>query len=289
MSIVVTGASGHLGRLTVEALLDRGVPAGQIVAGTRDVTAIKDLADRGVTVLTIDFEDPESLASAFQAGDAVLLISSSAVGPDRVRQHAAAIDAAKAAGVALIAYTSIPRGVDNTMLLAADHRETEKLLAASGVPHALLRNSWYLENYTRDLAGTIERGSMVGATDGGRFSVAARKDYAEAAAVVLSTEGHAGKVYELGGDTPVTLADVATAIGRTAGRTVTYQDVEQTQLEQILLQAGLPAPAAAIFADVDRGIKDGELLVTTGDLGRLIGHPATAPDVVFTAAVAELA
>ncbi len=286
MSLVVTGASGHLGHLTVEALLARGVPAGQIVAGARDVTKLKDLADQGVNVVTIDFDDPEGLKSAFHAGDAVLLVSSSAVGDDRVRQHGAAIDAAKAAGVALIAYTSIPRGVDNTMLLAADHRETEKLLAASGMPYALLRNSWYIENYARDLPGTLERGAMAGAAGDGRFSVAARADYADAAAVVLSTEGHAGKVYELGGDTPVTLADIAAAIGQAGGQPVTYTDLSPADLEQMLVQvAGMPAPFAAIMVDADRGIKDGELLVSTGDLSRLTGHPAATPVDVFKAAL----
>ncbi len=197
MTVVVTGATGHLGRLAVESLLDRGVAPEQIVATGRNVEKLADLAARGVVVRRADFDDPSTLAAAFAGADKVLLVSGSEVGK-RVQQHTNAIDAAKAAGVALIAYTSIPYADRSSLLLAEEHAATERVLAASGVPHVLLRNSWYLENYTAQLPTYLEHG-VAGAAGSGRVSAAARRDFAEAAATVLIEDGHAGAVYELGG------------------------------------------------------------------------------------------
>lgn len=274
MSIVVTGATGQLGRLVVESLLERGVPAAHIVAGGRDIAKLGDLARRGVQVRRIDFDDVASLREAFDGATRVLLISGNVPG-QRVTQHRNAIEAAKAAGVELIAYTSIAGADQADMLLAADHLATEHLLQESGVPFVLLRNSWYLENYTAQLATYVQHGAVMGSAGDGKVSAASRADYAQAAASVLLEDGHAGKVYELGGDQPFTLDDLAGAVAEVAGKPVTYRDLPAEEYAKVLIGAGLPEGYAAILADSDLGIARGELLVTTGDLRKLIGRDTT--------------
>jgi NAD(P)H dehydrogenase (quinone) len=285
MSIVVTGATGHLGRLVVEALLDRGVPGGQIVATGRRTETLADLAERGVVVRRADFDDPASLREAFTGAERLLLVSGSEPGR-RIEQHGNAIEAAKAAGVRHIAYTSIVRADTSSLLLAADHRGTEELLAASGVPHTLLRNAWYFENYTTRLPVYLEHG-IVGSVGAARISAAARADYAEAAAAVLTGEGHEGAIYELGGAS-FTMAELAEVVSTATGRTVTYTDLPVEQYAQVLVAAGLPEPVAAVFADGDRGAAAGELLVDGSDLEKLIERTPTPLADVVTAAAAQL-
>jgi NAD(P)H dehydrogenase (quinone) len=275
MTIVVTGATGQLGRLVVESLLDRGVPAAEIVAAGRSTDKIADLADRGVRVRRIDFTDPATLAEAFAGADRVLLVSSSEVGR-RAEQHRNAIDAAREAGVTLLAYTSIAQAETTTMLLAAEHQATETYLRESGVPFTLLRNGWYLENYTAQLPVALEHGAILGSAGEGRVSAATRADYAAAAAAVLTGEGHEGKAYELGGDHSFTLPELAAEITRQTGTEVAYRDLPVEEYTQVLVGAGLPEQAAAVFADSDRGIARGELLVESGDLSRLAGRPTTS-------------
>ena len=154
-----------------------------------------------------------SLDAAFAGVDRLLLVSGSAVG-QRITQHANVIDAAKAAGVGFVAYTSITRADTSDLALAAEHQATEELLAASGLPHALLRNSWYLENYTGQVGTALEHGVVLGAAGEGRVSAATRADYADAAAVVLAGEGHEGAVYELGADRAFTLGEYAATLSR---------------------------------------------------------------------------
>ncbi|HYH35627.1 MAG TPA: SDR family oxidoreductase [Nocardioides sp.] len=284
MSIVITGATGQLGRLTVEALLRRGVPAEQITATGRRTETLSDLADQGVTVRRADYNDPASLDEAFAGADRVLLISSSEVG-QRAAQHGNAIDAAKRADVDLVAYTSIPKADSSSLLLAEEHRATEELLAESGLPHVLLRNSWYTENYTAQLPVFLEHG-IAGAAGQGRVSAATRADFADAAAAVLTENGHAGATYELGGPA-FTMTELADVVTGTTGRTVTYTDLPVEQYTQVLVGAGLPEPVAAVFADGDRGIARGELHVDTSDLEKLLGRPATPlADAVGEAATA---
>jgi NAD(P)H dehydrogenase (quinone) len=285
MSIVVTGATGHLGRLVVEALLDRGVPGGQIVATGRRTETLADLAERGVVVRRADFDDPASLREAFTGAERLLLVSGSEPGR-RIEQHGNAIEAAKAAGVRHIAYTSIVRADTSSLLLAADHRGTEELLAASGVPHTLLRNAWYFENYTPQLPVYLEHG-IVGSVGTARISAAARADYAEAAAAVLTGEGHEGAIYELGGAS-FTMAELAEVVSTATGRTVTYTDLPVEQYAQVLVAAGLPEPVAAVFADGDRGAAAGELLVDGSDLEKLIERTPTPLADVVSAAAAQL-
>ena len=275
MSVVVTGATGQLGRLTVEALLRRGVPASEVVATGRDTTGIKDLADRGVVVRRADFADQDSLATAFAGADKLLLISASVPVDERVANHRRAIDAALAAGVSLVAYTSTLRADTAATVIGATHRATEEYLRERRVPSVLLRNGWYLENYTGQLPLILQNGAVTGAAGQGRVSAASRADYAEAAAVVLTTEGHAGAVYELGGDESFTLAELAAAVSAAAGKQITYTDLPAQELARVLAGAGLPAGLAEVLADADLGLSRGELFTGSGDLGRLIGRPAT--------------
>ncbi len=285
MSIVVTGATGHLGRLAVEALLERGVPAADVVATGRRTEGLADLAERGVVVRTADYDDEASLKEALAGADRLLLVSGSEVG-QRVRQHGNAVAAARAAGVGFIAYTSIAHADTSTLLLAEEHRATEQLLAEAGVPHALLRNSWYTENYTAQLPVYLEHG-IAGAAGDGAVSAATRADYAAAAAAVVATDGHAGAVYELGGE-PFTMTELAQVVSAATGRTVTYTDLPVEQYQQVLVAADLPEPVAAVLADGDRGVAAGELLVEGDDLARLLGRAPTSLADAVAAAVTAL-
>lgn len=272
---IVTGATGGLGRLVVEDLLARGVPAGEIIATGRSIEKIDDLAARGVTVRRLDFDDPEALKDAFVAGDRVLLVSGSEVGK-RVPQHQAVIDAAVAADVAQLVYTSIPKADTTTMQLAAEHRLTEEAIVASGVPATILRNSWYLEGYASQVPTYLEHG-VLGSAGDGRVSGATRADFAEAAAVVLAAPAadHLGRTYELGGDESFTLADLAAAVSAATGQDVAYVEVPADQQLAILEAAGLPEPFPAIMVDVDHHIREGALEVAGHDLSTLLGRPTT--------------
>lgn len=284
MTIVVTGATGKLGRLTVEALLGNNVPAEHIVAGGRDLAKIDDFARRGVQVRRLDYDDPDSLDAAFAGADTVLLISGSEVG-QRVRQHRNAIAAAAKAGVGLIAYTSLAGADTSTMKLAAEHQETEQLLRNSGVPFALLRNSWYLDNYTEQLGPFVERGTITGSAGDGRISAATRADYAAAAAAVVTKDDQAGKIYELGGDQAFTMTEFAEQASAATGLPVSYRDLPVDEYAAVLEGAGMPAAVAEIMADSDRGISRGDLFVAGDDLRTLIGRPATTmPDAVAASA-----
>ena len=272
MTIVVTGASGQLGHLVVQDLLDRGVAAGQIVAAVRTPEKAADLAARGVQVREADYDRPETLAAAFAGADKVLLISGSEPGR-RVPQHRAAVDAAKEAGAGHLAYTSI-LGADTTPLgLASEHKATEELIRASGIPFTFLRNGWYTENYTAAITQAAAAGTLTGSAGDGRVSAAARADYAAAAAAVLAGEGHEGKVYELGGAPAWTYSELAAEIARAAGTPVTYQNLTVEQHKQALVDAGLPEPYAELLVDSDQGIAAGLLEDQSGELTRLIGHP----------------
>jgi len=284
MTLLVTGASGHLGRLAVLALLDRGVEPGSIVATARQLTAIKDLADLGVETRRADYDDPDSLDAAFAGVDRVLLVSSSAVG-QRFDQHRNVVDAAARQGVSLLAYTSVLRADASTLSLAEDHLATERYLAETGVPHLLLRNGWYLENYTENVAPALQSGAVYGAARDGRVSAAARADYAEAGAVAL-VEGTPGQVHELGGDAAFTMAEYAAAVTAASGTEVGYTDLPADEYAAVLESAGLPTGYAQLLADSDRGLADGDLLETSGTLSRLIGRPTTALSDALRAAVA---
>ncbi|MDL2080053.1 SDR family oxidoreductase [Streptomyces sp. GXMU-J15] len=272
MSIVVTGATGHLGRHVVEQLLEK-VPADQVTAVVRTPEKAADLAERGVRIAVADYNAPETFDGLFAAGDKVLLISGNEFDKGRVAQHTVVIEAAKAAGVALLAYTSAPGSL--TAALADDHRGTEEVLTGSGVPYVLLRNAWYHENYTENLAPVLEHNAVVAAVGEGRISSASRADYAAAAVAVLTGEGHENKTYELGGDEAWSMAEYAAELSRQTGREIAYNAVTGEVMKGILTGSGLPEPLAEILVGVDASIAKGELVISSGDLSRLTGRPTT--------------
>ncbi|MFF5760103.1 NAD(P)H-binding protein [Streptomyces longwoodensis] len=282
MGIVVTGATGHLGRHVVEQLLEK-VPAEQITAVVRDEAKAADLAARGVRLAVADYNRPETFDGVVSAGDKVLLISGNEFDKGRPQQHRVVIDAAKAAGAALLAYTSAPGTL--TAALADDHRATEETLLASGLPYVLLRNGWYHENYTENLAPVLEHHAVVAAAGEGRVSSAARADYAAAAVAVLTGEGHENATYELGGDTAWSFAEYAAELSARTGQEIVYNAVSTEVLTGILTGAGLPAPLAGVLAGVDASIEKGELVVPSGDLARLIGRPTTPLSEAIAAAL----
>ncbi|WP_225803611.1 SDR family oxidoreductase [Streptomyces sp. NK15101] len=275
MSIVVTGATGQLGRLVISELLAR-VPAESVVAVVRDKARAADLAERGVELRVADYSEPETLAGAFEAGDRVLLISGSEVG-QRVAQHTAVVSAAKAAGVAQLAYTGVLGGPEADFTLADEHKATEELILASGLPYTFLRNGWYSENYTANLAPVLTHGAVVASAGEGRIASASRADYAAAAAAVLTgpAEEHLNRAYELSGDTAWSLAEYAAEVAAQTGREIAYSDVPAATHLEILTGAGVPRPFAEILVDVDRAVAGGALALRTGDLARLTGRPTT--------------
>lgn len=279
----VTGATGHLGRLAVTSLLAHGVAADEIVAIGRNTERLAELADLGVTTRVADYSDRASLDAALAGVDRLLLVSGSEVG-QRVPQHLNVIEAAKAAGVDLVAYTSIPNAGTSGMVLAEEHRATEQALATSGLRHTLLRNGWYLENYTEQLGSHLEHGAVLGSAGDGRVSAATRADLAEAAAIVLLAEDPRA-VYELGG-AAFSLSELAATVSAETGREVAYVDLPADEFTRALVAAGVPEFFAQVLADSDLGLARGELLVEGDDLAELLGRPATTlAEAVRTAVV----
>lgn len=281
--IVITGASGQLGRLVIEELL-KTTPASRIIAAARKLDRVQDLAARGVQVRHADYERPETLDAAFKGADKLLLISSSEVG-SRVPQHKGVIDAAKRAGVHLLAYTSLLHADTSPLGLAGEHRETEAYLKASGVPFVVLRNGWYTENYTASIPAALSHGVFLGSAASGRISSAARADYAAAAAAVLTSEDQAGRIYELAGDDAYTLEDFAEEISRQSGKSVAYRNLPKAEYKEVLVGAGLPEVIADLLADSDIGASKGGLFDASGQLRKLIGRPTTPLAALVKAAL----
>ncbi|WP_188037760.1 SDR family oxidoreductase [Actinotalea sp. JY-7885] len=274
MSIVVTGATGHLGRHVVEELLERGVAPADVVAGGRALERVADLAERGVRTARVDYDDPASVAAVLGEGDTVLLISASEPGR-RVQQRGTVIDAAARAGVARLVYTSVLAADTTALVLAPEHKATEELLAASGLTTTVLRNGWYSENYVPTLEQARATGVVLSSTGGGRVASAARDDYAAAAAVVLTTDGHEGAVHELSGDTAWAFDELAAVLSELLGREVQHDDVTPEEHRAALLAAGLDEATAGFVVALDGNIRDGALAATSGTLSRLIGRPTT--------------
>lgn len=272
--IVVTGATGQLGQLVIKALLKK-VPASSIVAAVRNVEKAKDIAALGVQVRHADYSQPASWDVALKGADKVLLISSSEIG-QRAKQHRAVIDAAKKAGVKLLAYTSVLRADTSPLGLAAEHKETEEYIRASGVPFALLRHGWYTENYTAGIPGALAHGAVYGCAGNGRIASATRADYAEADAAVLIADNQAGKVYELAGDTAYTLAELAAEISRQSGKNIGYVNLPEAEYRNVLIKVGLPEAVADLLSDSDTGASKGGLFDDGHQLSKLIGRPTTS-------------
>jgi NAD(P)H dehydrogenase (quinone) len=283
--IATTGATGHLGRLVIAGLLEK-VPSKELVAIVRTPAKAADLAAKGVQVRRGDYGQPATLGAALQGVTTLLLVSSSEVG-QRATQHQAVITAARAAGVRLIAYTSILHGERSKLALAAEHVATERALAASGVPFVLLRNGWYLENYTDNLGPALQHG-FAGSAGTGRIAAAARADYAAAAAAVLTRPDQGGQVYELAGDVPFTMAELAAETSKQTGQQIAYADLPADKYRGVLIGVGLPAPMADILVDADLNIAKGELDDRGGVLARLIGRPTTTLAAAVSAGLARV-
>lgn len=273
--IAVTGASGHLGRLVIEALLARNLPANRIVAVVRDSQRVADFASRGVQVRSADYTQKDSLETAFEGVERLLLVSSNEVG-QRLPQHENVANAARNAGVGFLAYTSILKADASGMQLAADHKATEQIIRDSGIAFAFLRNSWYFENYTDQLPSILQHEAIFGSAGDGRVSAASRADYAAAAAAVLTDSNHENKVYELGGDEAFTLTELAAEISKQTEREIVYRDLPVEQYAQAIIGFGFPEPVARILGDADLGLKRGDLLTGSGDLRRLTSRPTTS-------------
>jgi NAD(P)H dehydrogenase (quinone) len=231
--ILVTGATGQLGRHVIQQLIQK-VPATQIVAAVRDPGKAADLAKLGVHVRLADYDRPDTLASALAGVNKVFLISASELGR-RLARHRAVIDAAKKAGVRLLVYTSILRAASSTLALAAEHKATEEAIRASGLPFVFLRNGWYIENYTESLGPVLAHGAVLGSSGDGRVAAATRADFAAAAVAVLTGTGQENRIYELGGDVPFSMADLAAEVSRRAGKPVVYQDLPPADYRNVLV------------------------------------------------------
>ncbi len=272
--IAITGATGQLGHLVIEQLL-KTVPANQIVAIVRNPAKAEALSQQGIVVRQADYTDEAAFTAALNGVDKLLLISSSEVG-QRAIQHQNVINAAKAAGVKFIAYTSLLHADTSPLGLHVEHVATEKALAASGIPYALLRNGWYTENYLASAPPALEHGVFIGAAGEGNIASATRADYAAAAAKVISEEGHAGKVYELAGDNAWTLSELAAELSKQSGKPVTYQNLSEADFAAALKGVGLPAGLAEMLADSDTGASKGGLFDDSRTLSKLIGRPTTS-------------
>jgi len=283
MTIAITGATGHLGRLVIDSLKTR-VPMGQIVALARSP---EKAADLGVEVRVFDYDRPATLTPALAGIDTLLLISASELGK-RARQHRSVVAAAQSAGVRRIVYTSLLRAETSSLGLAAEHAETEAIIKASGVQFTMLRNGWYTENYTGSIGGALTGGAFLGSANGARISSAARADYAEAAVAVLTGAGHDGKTYELAGDTAWTLPELAAELSRQSGRTIPYRDLPEADYAAVLAEAGVPKDVAQAIAGWDVAAAQGALFDESHQLSALIGHPTTPMAQSVTETLAAL-
>ncbi len=270
MTIAVSAATGQLGRLVVQELKARG-RAGETVALARSP---QKGADLGVPVRAFDYTAADMLVPALAGVETLLMISSSEIG-QRAVQHANVVAAAKAAGVGHIVYTSLLRADVSGIGLAAEHRATEAAIRESGVPFTFLRHGWYSENYAGSIGGALATGAVAGSAGAGRISAATRADFAAGAAAVLTGEGHAGKVYEMAGDSAFTLAELAAEIGRQVGRPVAYADMPPADYAKVLESVGVPAGFAEVIAGWDVAIAAGDLFDDSRTLSRLAGRPTT--------------
>ncbi|HEY5996792.1 MAG TPA: SDR family oxidoreductase [Candidatus Deferrimicrobiaceae bacterium] len=280
MTIGITGATGHLGRLVVARL--KSLMAPEILVALARTPA--KAAGLGIVVRVADYSDPGTLAVALEGIDTLLLISSSEIG-QRAAQHRNVIDAAKQAGVDHVVYTSLLHADRSPLDLAAEHVETERMLKDSGLGCTILRNGWYMENYTGSVKAALAGGAFIGSAGEGRISFAPRADYAEAAAAVLTGTGHEGRIYELAGDVAYTLADLAAEITRQTGKQIAYRNLPEPEYAAALRGFGLPEGIAAAIAGWDVGASKGALFDDGRQLSRLIGRPTTPLSVAVAEAL----
>ena len=270
MKIAITGATGQLGFVVVEKLKEKTAAENLVALVRRPEKA----ADLGVAARAFDYTKPETLAVSLNGVETLLLISGNEIGQREI-QHKNVIDAAKEAGVRRIVYTSLLHAATSEMALAPEHAATEKALIDSGITYTILRNGWYTENYAGSIAGAIQGGGFIGSAGDGKISSATREDFAEAAAVVLTTSGHANKIYELGGDEAYTLSDLAAEISKQTGKDIPYNNLPEADFAGVLVSVGLPKGFAKILADSDAKAAQGALYTDDKTLSKLIGRPTT--------------
>jgi NAD(P)H dehydrogenase (quinone) len=283
MTILLTGANGHYGRLVADRLLDR-VPAAELIVSVRDTAKAADLAERGVTVRHGDFDDPSTLE--FAGADRMLLVSTD--GPDDVRigQHAAAVAAAAKAGVRHIAYSSVTDADTSPVALARVHSATEKAIRASGLAFTFLRNGMYSEYFAGGAIDALAHGVLLSASGEGGLAAATRADLAEVAAIVLTSSGHEGKVYELTGPRAWTMAELAELVSAKSGKPLAHKDISGSELVEVLRGAGLPGFLADVLVDIQLKTRDGVFAAVRPDLAELLGRAPVTVEAAVTEALA---
>jgi NAD(P)H dehydrogenase (quinone) len=275
MSVVVTGATGHLGRLIIQHLLERGMQASEIIATGRSAEKLAELAAAsGVATAVIDYTQPETLDAAFAGARTLMFVSGSEAG-QRIEQHRNVVDAAVRAGISRIVYTSAPHADTTTLILAPEHKATEEMIRETGISFTFLRNNWYTENYVGAFKQSRASGTYLASVGDGRVASASRTDYAEAAAVVLTEEGHENTVYELSGDVAWNGNELAAAFSRLAGSDIPYAPVTPEGHADVLRSLGLDEGSVGFVVRLDGDTREGTLAETSGDLSRLIGRPTT--------------
>jgi len=284
--IAITAATGHFGQLAIDQLLAK-VPAAQIVGVVRNPAKASALTARGITVRTADYDnDAATFERAFRGVEKLLLISGMDIGR-RIAQHTNIIQGAKLAGVRLVVFTSLLHADQSPLNLAPEYIGTEKALKNSGLPHIILRNGWYHENYTANIPGALAHNAFLGSAGEGRISSAARADYAAAAVAALTGHAEIGKTYELAGDSSYTLSAFAAELSRQTARSIPYVNLPESEYADVLLKAGLPAPLAHGLASWDVGASLGALHDDSRTLSRLIGRPTTPLADAIRAALAK--
>lgn len=273
MTIALTGATGQFGSIVAETLL-KTVPAENIVASVRNPEKAEALKARGVDVRHGDFDQPETLDTAFAGVERLLIVSADGDNDTRIRQHKAAVDAAVRAGVGFIVYTSVGDAENSSLFLAPVHRATEEFIRESGIPYAFLRNNWYLENEAGSIQAVRAGAPWLTSAEDGKVGWATRRDYAEAAAAVLAGESRESAVYELSG-TPLTQAELAAIVGEVLGQEVAVQQVDDATYAKVMGEAGVPEAALPIVVAIQGAIRDGALDIESGDLAKLLNRPQT--------------
>jgi NAD(P)H dehydrogenase (quinone) len=273
VKLLVTGATGKLGTKVVEALL-KSVPANQLAVSVRNPEKAEGYRTRGVEVRQGDFDHPETLDSAFAGIDRLLLISADGDNDTRIRQHSNAVAAAERAGVKFIAYTSIANAMESTNFLAPTHKATEEAIIKTGIPYSFLRNNWYLENESSSIQGVLAGAPWVTSAGKGRVGWALQQDYAEAAATVLSGNGHENTTYELSGKL-LTQEEIASALGSVINKEVSVQQVDDATYADIMKGAGVPDFLIPFLVGIQKDIREGTLEIESNDFEKLLGRPAT--------------
>lgn len=270
MKIGITGATGQLGQLVVQKLKEKKTGA-KLIALVRNP---EQAASLKIEARTFDYDQPDALPQALEGIDHLVFISGSEIGK-REAQHYHVIEAAKQAHVKKIAYTSLLHADTSSMILAPEHLATEKMLQDSGIPHTILRNGWYTENYTAGLKSAIEQGAIIGSAGDGKISSATREDYAEALAETIINDDHTGKTYELAGDQTYTMQDLAAEVSKQTGKNIEFVNLPEEQYAEKLQQVGLPEGMAKAFASLDYSASKNDLYNQDQMLSKLIKRPTT--------------